>query len=211
MSELKPCPFCGGRAAWKQGIYTGYVMCLKCEVMGPNIIRDEAITAWNRRPSTETPGEWRLVPVEPTREMVLAGAKCLPGSGVAGRAHRVWDAMLSAIPVGVGGEGVRASCTDSSDAPRFAAAEDAQRVPVKGERYDQARALVIAEQNASVSFVQRRLQCGYNEAASYIERMQAEGVVSAPREKPGTPYPPYKRDVLVAASDSQRKSEGGGS
>jgi len=48
---LKPCPFCGGRAEFKQGHYTGYVMCLKCEVMGPNIVEAEAIAAWNSRPS----------------------------------------------------------------------------------------------------------------------------------------------------------------
>lgn len=48
--ELKPCPFCGGRAAIQQGGFTKYVMCLKCEVMGPNLASDvELIDAWNRR------------------------------------------------------------------------------------------------------------------------------------------------------------------
>lgn len=46
---LDPCPFCGGRAEFKAGVYTGYVMCLKCEVMGPNINQAEAEAAWNRR------------------------------------------------------------------------------------------------------------------------------------------------------------------
>lgn len=47
--DLLPCPFCGGRAEWKQGHFTGYVMCLKCETFGPNIAKNEAVAAWNTR------------------------------------------------------------------------------------------------------------------------------------------------------------------
>lgn len=65
------------------------------------------------------------------------------------------------------------------------------------DRYDEAKAIVIRDQNASVSFVQRKLQCGYNEASGYIEKMQASGIVSEPHEMPGAHYPPYKREVLV--------------
>ena len=45
--------------------------------------------------------------------------------------------------------------------------------------YDQAVVVVTRDRKASTSYVQRRLQIGYNRAASLIERMEKEGVVSA--------------------------------
>ena len=48
------------------------------------------------------------------------------------------------------------------------------------ELYDEAVALVLREQRASTSFVQRHLQIGYNRAARMIERMEAEGVITSP-------------------------------
>jgi S-DNA-T family DNA segregation ATPase FtsK/SpoIIIE len=45
--------------------------------------------------------------------------------------------------------------------------------------YDQAVAVVTRDRKASTSYIQRRLQIGYNRAASLIERMEQEGVVSA--------------------------------
>lgn len=45
--------------------------------------------------------------------------------------------------------------------------------------YDQAVAIVLREKKASTSFVQRHLQIGYNRAARLIERMEAEGLISA--------------------------------
>jgi len=44
--------------------------------------------------------------------------------------------------------------------------------------YDRAVAVVTRDSKASTSYVQRRLQIGYNRAASLIERMEQEGVVS---------------------------------
>jgi S-DNA-T family DNA segregation ATPase FtsK/SpoIIIE len=40
-------------------------------------------------------------------------------------------------------------------------------------------AVVTRDRKASTSYVQRRLQIGYNRAASLIERMEQEGVVGA--------------------------------
>jgi S-DNA-T family DNA segregation ATPase FtsK/SpoIIIE len=68
--------------------------------------------------------------------------------------------------------------------------------PIDGESlsgndlYDQAVAIVTRDKKASTSYVQRRLQIGYNRAASLIERMEKEGVVS-PANHAG------KREILA--------------
>jgi S-DNA-T family DNA segregation ATPase FtsK/SpoIIIE len=49
--------------------------------------------------------------------------------------------------------------------------------------YDKALAVVARDKKASTSYIQRRLQIGYNRAATLIERMEQEGVVSAPNHK----------------------------
>jgi S-DNA-T family DNA segregation ATPase FtsK/SpoIIIE len=49
--------------------------------------------------------------------------------------------------------------------------------------YDKALAIVARERRATTSYIQRRLQIGYNRAASLIERMEQDGVISAPNHK----------------------------
>jgi len=56
--------------------------------------------------------------------------------------------------------------------------------------YDQAVAIVLRDQKASTSYIQRRCQIGYNRAASLIERMELEGVISAPNSS-------GKREILL--------------
>ncbi|WP_280986575.1 DNA translocase FtsK, partial [Hansschlegelia zhihuaiae] len=46
-----------------------------------------------------------------------------------------------------------------------------------GDIYDQAVAVVMRDRKASTSYIQRRLQVGYNRAASLMERMEQEGIV----------------------------------
>lgn len=50
------------------------------------------------------------------------------------------------------------------------------------EQYRAAVALVVGEQKASISFVQRRLKIGYNRAATFIDRMMEDGIVTEPNE-----------------------------
>jgi S-DNA-T family DNA segregation ATPase FtsK/SpoIIIE len=53
--------------------------------------------------------------------------------------------------------------------------------PPSGALYAKAVQIVIASQRASVSGVQRHLRIGFNLAAAMIERMETEGIVSAPQ------------------------------
>lgn len=48
------------------------------------------------------------------------------------------------------------------------------------ELYNQAVAIVRADKKASTSYIQRKLRLGYNRAAILIERMEDEGIVTAP-------------------------------
>ncbi|RUP12826.1 MAG: DNA translocase FtsK, partial [Methylobacterium sp.] len=59
-----------------------------------------------------------------------------------------------------------------------------------GDLYDQAVQVVLRDQKASTSYIQRRLQIGYNRAASLMERMEIEGIVG-PANHAG------KREILV--------------
>ena len=47
------------------------------------------------------------------------------------------------------------------------------------ELYDKAVDIVLRERKASTSFIQRQLQLGYNKAATLIERMEREGIISS--------------------------------
>jgi len=60
------------------------------------------------------------------------------------------------------------------------AGDDLSRDREKNELYDKAVDIVLRERKASISFVQRHLQIGYNRAATLIERMEKEGVISSP-------------------------------
>ncbi|CAO4171624.1 DNA translocase FtsK [Methylorubrum aminovorans] len=61
-----------------------------------------------------------------------------------------------------------------------------------GDLYEQAVAVVLRDKKASTSYIQRRLQIGYNRAASLMERMETEGLVG-PANYAG------KREILVEA------------
>ena len=63
--------------------------------------------------------------------------------------------------------------------------------------YQQAVRIVLRDRKASTSYIQRRLQIGYNRAASIMERMEEEGVVGAPNHS-------GKREILVGEGSDGR-------
>jgi len=60
--------------------------------------------------------------------------------------------------------------------------------------YQQAVQIVTRDRKASTSYIQRRLQIGYNRAASLMERREKEGVV-------GQPNHAGKREILVESGE----------
>jgi DNA segregation ATPase FtsK/SpoIIIE, S-DNA-T family len=63
--------------------------------------------------------------------------------------------------------------------------------------YHQAVQIVMRDRKASTSYIQRRLQIGYNRAATIMERMEEEGIV-------GQPNHAGKREILVGGEDDNR-------
>jgi S-DNA-T family DNA segregation ATPase FtsK/SpoIIIE len=59
-----------------------------------------------------------------------------------------------------------------------------------GDLYAQAVAVVKRDRKASTSYIQRRLQIGYNRAATLMERMEQEGII-------GQPNHAGKREILI--------------
>ena len=59
-----------------------------------------------------------------------------------------------------------------------------------GDLYSQAVAVVRRDRKASTSYIQRRLQIGYNRAATLMERMEQEGII-------GQPNHAGKREILI--------------
>jgi S-DNA-T family DNA segregation ATPase FtsK/SpoIIIE len=66
----------------------------------------------------------------------------------------------------------------------------------EGDLFAQAVQIVKRDRKASTSYIQRRLQIGYNRAASLMERMEDEGIVG-PANHAG------KREILVPEEESR--------
>src|SRR5690242_19261719 len=67
-----------------------------------------------------------------------------------------------------------------------------------GDIYQQAVAIVKRDRKASTSYIQRRLQIGYNRAATIMERMEEEGVV-------GQPNHAGKREILITENPGDER------
>jgi DNA segregation ATPase FtsK/SpoIIIE, S-DNA-T family len=66
-----------------------------------------------------------------------------------------------------------------------------------GDLFEQAVAIVKRDRKASTSYIQRRLQIGYNRAATLMERMEQEGII-------GQPNHAGKREILVPEDPPDR-------
>jgi S-DNA-T family DNA segregation ATPase FtsK/SpoIIIE len=74
--------------------------------------------------------------------------------------------------------------------PEVTAMLDGDEAGGSGDQlYDQACSVVLRDRKVSTSYIQRRLQIGYNRAARIIERMEEEGLVTAPNHQ-------GKRDII---------------
>jgi len=51
------------------------------------------------------------------------------------------------------------------------------------ELYEQAKSIILGDQKTSISYLQRKLQIGYNRSANIIEQLQEMGVLSTPNNK----------------------------
>jgi S-DNA-T family DNA segregation ATPase FtsK/SpoIIIE len=81
---------------------------------------------------------------------------------------------------------------EDGDIGAFAEGDDADS---ENALFDQAVAVVCRDGKASTSYIQRKLRIGYNRAATLIERMESEGIVTAPNHV-------GKREVLARKVDA---------
>jgi len=79
---------------------------------------------------------------------------------------------------------------------RYLVAEESEGLVGKGvvgeldELYEQAKEVILTDRKTSISYLQRKLQIGYNRSANIIEQLQEMGVLSAPNNK-------GQRDILL--------------
>jgi S-DNA-T family DNA segregation ATPase FtsK/SpoIIIE len=78
---------------------------------------------------------------------------------------------------------------DSDDENGFENLTNSEKKSNTSDLYKKAVEIVTRDNKASISYIQRRLNIGYNKAASLIEKMETEGVVSSPN-------PSGKREIL---------------
>jgi S-DNA-T family DNA segregation ATPase FtsK/SpoIIIE len=74
----------------------------------------------------------------------------------------------------------------------------AMGTPDPSDLYQMAVQVVMRDRKASTSYIQRRLQIGYNRAASLMERMEKEGIVGQPNHS-------GKREILVEGEEHEER------
>jgi S-DNA-T family DNA segregation ATPase FtsK/SpoIIIE len=91
-------------------------------------------------------------------------------------------------------EAVTASTEEDEDNPVFDSTAMDGGEGAAADLFQQAVQVVVRDRKASTSYIQRRLQIGYNKAASLMERMEKEGIV-------GQANHAGKREILVGGDD----------
>ncbi len=90
----------------------------------------------------------------------------------------VYDASYLSEPNPNGSSAVNSSPSGVSDSGEF------------DELFDEAKNIVLTDKKTSISYIQRRLQIGYNRSARIIEQLEQAGVLSSPNHK-------GQREILI--------------
>ena len=119
----------------------------------------------------------------------------MAGGGRIQRVHGpfVDDGEVDAVVTHLKAQGIPQyldSVTEETEEETAAAGGDPSALSESNDIYDQAVAIVLRDRKVSTSYIQRRLSIGYNRAASLIERMEEEGLISAANHA-------GKREILV--------------
>ncbi|MFS2316501.1 DNA translocase FtsK [Maricaulis sp. D1M11] len=83
--------------------------------------------------------------------------------------------------------------TESDD--ELEGGDSGEDIDVEASLFDQAVAIVARDRKASTSYIQRRLQIGYNRAATLIEQMEQEGMIG-PADHAG------RREIFLPEHDA---------
>ena len=142
----------------------------------------------------------RTILNEQGAEQLLGSGDMLYSSG-SGQVVRVHGPFVSDEEVETVAEGLRVQgepvyVDDMFDQPPSATGQGGLpggRPDNGDDLYDRAVALVMRDQKASTSYIQRRLAIGYNRAADLMERMEQEGLISPPSHS-------GKREILSSTA-----------
>ena len=101
------------------------------------------------------------------------------GAGSVTRVHGpfVSDEEVEAVATHLKSSGQPAYVDGITDGAAEPGANIADR-PAADDLYERARDIVLRERKVSTSYIQRRLQIGYNRAADIIDRMERDGLIS---------------------------------
>jgi S-DNA-T family DNA segregation ATPase FtsK/SpoIIIE len=133
-------------------------------------------------------------------QLVGMGDLLLMDGGVIRRMHGpyVTEGDVERVVAMLRAQGAPAYRSDVTEDPDEAGGEEApdlfEPASTGDDLYDRAVEIVVRDKKASTSYLQRRLQVGYNRAASLIERLEKDGVISGPNHA-------GKREVLTLASE----------